>query len=105
MHRIELMSIYKQILGWRLAVLAIIVVPVTKIGLMFWEYELHFVLPSSVEVGAILAASLFAVAWAAQSARTRSESILRVSAMAIWVCFAYLFVAFIPGCIWAPACL
>lgn len=80
-------------------------VPVSQIVLMYLEYRLGWPLTSTsyrltllVAIGAaVLIASNLSGSW-----RTR---LLRVSIIAVWSYVALFVVAFMPGCIWAPACL
>jgi len=86
-------------------VLAIACVPVAKIALMYWEYRLRWPLAPLIESLALLLA-LGAAAWAASYfPGSWVKKLCRIAAVGVWSCLAYLIVAFVPGCMWAPACL
>lgn len=80
-------------------------IPATKMALMFWEYRLHLPLARFTEAAALLLALAAATLAAITFSRTWGARLLRVAAVLIWSAFAYLAVALVPGCLWAPACL
>ena len=80
-------------------------VPMTKLGLLFWEHKLHLRLAPFVEPALVLVVLVAAITWAAVTGPSVVLSVLRVFAMLLWVVFTYLFVALVIGCNWAPACL
>lgn len=80
-------------------------VPVAKLGLLFWEHKLNLGLASFVEPVLVFMALVAAITWAAATGPSWVWSAIRVLAMLLWAGFIYVFVSFVPGCIWAPACL
>jgi hypothetical protein len=80
-------------------------VPATKIALMYWEYRLHWPLPQLVEPILLLLALCLAFFTASYFPRSWLMKLIRVAAVGIWSYVAYFFVAFVPGCLWAPACV
>jgi hypothetical protein len=80
-------------------------VPVTKIAIMFWEYRLHFPLDKSFEPVALVFALVAAGFVACRGAHSLNTKLLRIMLVLFWSALAYVVVAFVPGCIWAPACL
>jgi hypothetical protein len=80
-------------------------IPVTKMALMFWEYRLHLPLLPFIEPAALLLALGVAIVTASYFPRSWVTRLFRVAAIVVWSGLAYFIVAFVPGCMWAPACL
>lgn len=80
-------------------------VPVSKIALMYWKYQLLEPLPEFIESIALFLALGAAVLTASYFSDSLVKKLLWVVAVSVWSCLAYLIVSFVPGCIWAPACL
>ena len=86
-------------------VFALLIVPVVNIAMLYWQYQLHHSLTRQAGtiviflalVLAVLAVSYFPVSWLTK--------VLRMVAVIVWSCIAYVVSVFIPGCIWAPVCL
>lgn len=89
----------------RHADLAALSVPVAKIALLYWQYQLHRPLTRQVDTVvpylalalAVLAAGYFPPSW--------MTKVLRMAVVVVWSCIAYFVSAIIPGYLWAPACL
>lgn len=88
-----------------MAFAALAVVPVVQIALLFAQYRLEFAVAPWVKVASLAAALAGGVAWAVVGARSGLSACGRVSAVVVWAACAYVFVSFVPGCVWAPACL
>lgn len=80
-------------------------VPVTKIALMYWKYRLLGTFPEFIEPIALFLALGAAVLTASYFSDSWVKKLLWFVAVSVWSCLAYLIVSFVPGCIWAPACL
>lgn len=80
-------------------------VPVSKIALMYWEYRLLGTIPEFIEPIALFLALGAAVLTASYFSDSLVRKLLWVVAVSAWSCLAYLIVSFVPGCMWAPACL
>src|SRR5450830_1253006 len=85
--------------------LAIACVPVTKIALMYWEYSLRWPLPALAEPIALFLALALAVFAASYFPGSWLKKLGRIAALGVWSCLAYFMIVFVPGCMWAPACL
>ncbi|MGK5026183.1 hypothetical protein [Janthinobacterium sp. RB2R34] len=84
---------------------AVILVPAVHIALMYWEYQLHLPLSRQVDTFLVLLALVLAVLAASYFPPSWMKKVLRVIAVVVWSCLAYFVSSFMPGCIWAPACL
>lgn len=80
-------------------------VPVSQIALMYLEYRLGWPLTSASYHLTLLLATGTAVLIAGNLSGPRTTRLLRISIIAVWSYVALFVVAFMPGCIWAPACL
>ena len=80
-------------------------VPVANIGMLYWQYQLHWPMTRQVHTVVIYLALALAVLAASYFPPTWMTKVLRMAVVAVWSCIAYFVSAFIPGCIWAPACL
>lgn len=80
-------------------------VPVSKIALMYWQYRLLVTFPEYIEPTVLFLALGAAVLTASYFSDSLVKKLLWVVAVSVWSCLAYLIVSFVPGCIWAPACL
>ena len=80
-------------------------VPAIKTALMYWEYRLQRPVSPDMDslilllglVAAGLITSILPGAWPVK--------LLRIALIGLWSYVALLIVAFVPGCLWAPACL
>lgn len=80
-------------------------VPVAKIGMLYWQYQLHRPLTRQVDAVVPYLALALALLAASYFPRSWMTKVLRMAAVAVWSCIAYFVSAIIPGCLWAPACL
>jgi hypothetical protein len=85
--------------------LALAAMPATNVALLFSEYKLHAVPSRALSVLALGAALVLSVAWAATQARSLRFKVLLAVAFLAWAGLSYLVTVFLPGCIWASACL
>ena len=72
---------------------------------MYWKYRLLGTFPEFIEPIALFLALGAAVLTASYFSDSLVKKLLWIVAASIWSCLAYLIVAFVPGCMWAPACL
>lgn len=86
-------------------VFATVSVPVVKVMLMFWQYRLHLPLFPVIEAVALVLALCAAIFAASYFRGNLIIRLFRVAAVVVGSGFAYVVVAFFPGCFWAPACL
>lgn len=84
---------------------AVLSVPVVKIALLYWQYQLHWPLTRQVDTVVPYLAVALAVLAAGYFPRSWMTKLLRMAAVVAWSCLAYFVVAIMPGCLWAPACL
>ncbi len=89
-------------LAWLLALAAI---PVTNVALLFSEYKLHVVPSKEFAILVLGTALVLSVAWAANQTKSLRFNVLLGIAFLAWAGFSYLVTVFLPGCIWAPACI
>ena len=80
-------------------------VPVAKIVLLYWQYQLHWPLTRQVDAVVPYLALALALLAASYFPRSWMTKVLRMAAVVAWSCLAYFVVAIMPGCLWAPACL
>jgi hypothetical protein len=92
---------------WDIAVLWIALgsVPLAKIMMMYGEYRLHWQLHHIAEPLVLVLALGLAVIATLYTRRPWSGQLLRIAAIAAWSFLAYVLVSFVPGCMWAPACV
>ncbi len=91
-----------EIILWLLALSA---VPTTQIALHYVKYKLQWAAPSWFDSCALGVALLFSTSWAVWEGATTARRVLLILALILWAVISYLAVSFMPGCIWAPACL
>lgn len=80
-------------------------VPVSQIALMYLEYRLGWPLTSTSYRFTLLLAVATAVLIAGSLSGSWAAKLLRISIISVWSYVALFLVAFVPGCMWAPACL
>lgn len=80
-------------------------VPLTKVVLMYWEYRLHLPLAPWFETTALIVALAIACVIACRGAPSSQAKLLLSTVAIAWAAFACVAVSFVPGCVWAPACL
>ena len=80
-------------------------VPVANIALLYWQYQLHWPLARQVYIVALCLALALALLAASFYPASWITKVLRMVAVVVWSCIAYVVSAFIPGCIWAPVCV
>ena len=80
-------------------------VPLTKATFMFAQYRLHFAPDASYELAALVVATIAACVLACRGAVSPQSILLRAAAAILWSGVAYVVIAFMPGCLWTPACL
>src|SRR4051794_346220 len=88
-----------------LALAAFALVPVAKISLLFCEYKLNLPLGNWGEGFVLALAGGLALTWAFLSAKTKKDRATRVLCVLLFASIGYFIVLFVPGCVWAPACL
>ena len=85
--------------------LAAACVPITQGALMYLEYRLGWPLTSASYRLTLLLSIGTAVLIAGNLSGPWTTKLMRIAIIAVWSYVALFVVAFIPGCIWAPACL
>jgi hypothetical protein len=88
-----------------LAVSAFALVPLTKVALLFSEYRLHLAVAEWVQVSLLALALGVAVSWAVVTSQSWQGTVVRAVSLLVFAGLAYFVVLFVPGCLWAPACL
>lgn len=80
-------------------------VPATQIMLMYFDYRLGWHVTSTFYRVTLLLALAVAVIITSSLSGSWSMKMVRVVLIGAWSYAALIFAAFMPGCMWAPACL